>query len=443
MKKFAKVLVENYLKILVSLRLKFRYKGKIIGIGGCFGKSSAVALVESMLKVDHKILSTFSAGKGLNSSTGIPLAIMDIKVNNYNLFSWVKYMFKSFTSLFKKMDQNYLILEMGVDLPGDMKFLASFIKPDVGILINSSNTHAAYFEPITKQTKKDFEELIAYENGYLLEASKEAILYNLDDPQVIQQISRFSGQTRIPFSSYSNSSIAKFQPSLSGHLIEFEYKGKRVEITYPNPLLEEYLSTFEMLIKLADYLDIPLDSLKKGILGYTLPPGRCTLLPSKNKSRILDSSYNSALIPTSSAIELVKKIAEKRRIAILGDMRELGSLTEKEHQKLALIAAQNLDIVITVGPAMKKYFAPEFEANKKENQVIYSFEKTKEALEFIKKENFEFIKPDDVILVKGSQNTLLLEIIVEAILQNPEDAAKLCRRDSHYAKERRKLLKEN
>ncbi len=437
----AKKLIINYLKTIAHIKLKWKFKGQIISLGGCFGKSSAVNLLESIFSIEHKTYTTYQGGKGLNSESGVAFAILDIHPDRYRMIDWARYSMQALGGLFKKFEHQVFIIELGVDKPNDLKFLTSFIKPNLGILLNSNNTHSVNFEELQKSTNKTFEELIAYENGYLFETALDAIVYNLDDPEVVKQISRFKGETKIPFSLTNNQSIIKFKPSLTGTEIKFKYLGEKYSVTYPSPLLDEYRETFEMVIKVAEFYDLKVGSVVEGIKSYKLPASRCTLFEGIRGSYIVDSSYNSSYVPATSAIRLTKEISKGRKIAVLGDMRELGVLSEKEHRKLAHIAVENLDVVLTVGTMMMEYFKPEFEGKMKPEQKIVSFETTKEALEFVSKNNFEFIQKNDVVLVKGSQNTLLLETIVEALLQDKSNISKLGRRGKMYDAARQELLR--
>jgi UDP-N-acetylmuramoyl-tripeptide--D-alanyl-D-alanine ligase len=439
-KEIAKRLIINYLKFLSHIKLRSKFRGEIIALGGCFGKSSAVNMLRSVLESEHNVYTTYQNDKGLNSESGVAFAILDVHPDRYRMIDWLRYSVQALGGLFKKFDHDYFIIELGVDKPNDLKFLTSFIKPNLGILINSNNTHSANFEEFQETTKKSFEELIAYENGFIFEAAKDAIVYNLDDPEVVKQIARFSGRTTIPFSVSNNPSITSFIPSLSGTNISFIFGGTEHTLTHPMPLLEEYRNTIEMVIKVAEYYKLKPESVIRGIEAYELPVSRCSHFEGLNGSHIIDSSYNSSFVPAASAITLVDQIAQGRKVAVLGDMRELGLLSEKEHRKLAHVAAEHLDVVITVGPMMKEYFATEFAQLQKEGQQLFAFDTTKEALAFISDNNFGFVQQDDVVLVKASQNTLFLEIIVEALLKDKSNVSKLCRRGAFYAEERRKLL---
>lgn len=437
---FIKKIVIYYITFLAYIKLRFLFKGKLVALGGCFGKSSAIKILEAILKTEYKIYSSDKNGKGLNSESGIPFVILNISPSGYGFFDWLRYGVTSTVNLFKKFDPEVLLLEYGVDKPGDMKHLVTFFKPNIGILINSNNTHSANFEELQKTTERSFESLIAEENGFILKSASDAIIYNLEDPEVVAQVSRFNGEFLIPYSTSNNASVLEFTPTLQGTKIVYEYEHNRYLITFDHPLLEEYRSSFEMGIKLAEYFKIKPKSLEKALSSFELPAGRCHLFRGVKETNILDSSYNSSFVPASSALSLLRSIAPKRKIAVLGDMRELGVLSQKEHEKLAIVAAETTDLVITVGPMMLEYFKPVFEANKRSNQIIESFKTTKEALEYLSFNGYERLQQDDTILVKGSQNTLLLEIIVEKLLSNPDDVSKLCRRGDFYEKKRQELL---
>lgn len=434
-----KSIIINHLNVLAALKLKLFFRGKIVALAGCYGKSSAISILEDILKQKYKVLSSNKNGKGLNSESGIPFVILGISPDSYSAFDWFKYYLLSFIGFFKKIDAEILLLELGVDKPDDMNYLTSFYKPDVGILINSNNTHSANFENLHLDTNRSYEDLIAEENGFIFERAKDAIFYNLEDPEVIKQVPRFTGRMRFGYSS-EKGAIKTYETSLQGTKIEFKYYGENYQVNFAEPLLEEYRSTFELAIKLAEYMQIEGEQIKTALESYKLPPGRCQIFNGLNGSYILDSSYNSSYVPAAAALSLLNKISRGRKIAILGDMRELGPLAEKEHRKLALVAAKYADIVLIIGPLMKDYFLPEFEQSKNKNQKIHQFDTTKEALNFLGLNNFEFIQKDDVILVKGSQNTLFLEVIVEHLLQDKKDVEKLCRRGDFYEGKRKELL---
>jgi UDP-N-acetylmuramoyl-tripeptide--D-alanyl-D-alanine ligase len=124
---------------------------------------------------------------------------------------------------------------------------------------------------------------------------------------------------------------------------------------------------------------------------------------------------------------------QRRRVAIIGDMRELGTMSKLIHEKVAEKILNSLDMVILIGPLSQQYILPIL---KKHDFPVYSF------LNFTSSKStiLEQIKPKDMILIKGSQNTLFLERAVELLLENPRDKDKLCRRGEYWDKIREKNL---
>ena len=147
--------------------------------------------------------------------------------------------------------------------------------------------------------------------------------------------------------------------------------------------------------------------------NYNVPPGRMRLLGGINDSLIIDDSYNSSPFACKSALKTLGEIkAISRRIAVLGDMLELGHHTEEAHKNIGKIAKENTDILIIVGPRAKKKKEGAIEAGMN-TENIFEFLDSHEAGEFLK----TFVQKNDFVLVKGSQG-MRMEHAVEAILQN-------------------------
>jgi UDP-N-acetylmuramoyl-tripeptide--D-alanyl-D-alanine ligase len=128
---------------------------------------------------------------------------------------------------------------------------------------------------------------------------------------------------------------------------------------------------------------------------------------------------------------------ENRKVAVLGDMRELGSQAEIEHKKAAQKAVRVADKIILVGPLMKNYFLPEAKKQGFPEEKITSFLSPYKAANFVKKN----IQKKDVVLIKGSQNTIFLEIVVKKLMANPEEAESLlCRQSDFWKRKKQELI---
>jgi UDP-N-acetylmuramoyl-tripeptide--D-alanyl-D-alanine ligase len=167
--------------------------------------------------------------------------------------------------------------------------------------------------------------------------------------------------------------------------------------------------------------------------NFSLPPGRAGLLLGKNGTMIIDSSYNASPQTMMDLLELLAKVPGKRKMALLGDMRELGKEAASAHLKVAQKAQAVCDLIYLVGPLMQAHALPYFEKQAEYRQVRW-FATAKAAGQALTKA----LKQDDVLLVKGSQNTIFLEAAIEEILANSDDRQKLCRRGSFWEKQRLK-----
>jgi len=160
-------------------------------------------------------------------------------------------------------------------------------------------------------------------------------------------------------------------------------------------------------------------------------------LTGQDPSLILDSSYNSSLKPLIDSLKLLESIAPKRKLALLGDMRELGEQTKIDHQHITPIIQRCCDLVVLVGPNMKKIVLPVL---KKAGFNAHWFSSAYQAGKWLKNE----LQSNDLLLIKGSQNELLLESAVEMLMANPRQANNLlCRRGEYWDKRREKLRQLN
>jgi len=176
-----------YIRFFAKLRLKI-VNPTIIGIGGASGKSSISKLVKTVLAEKYSVHSS----DGRNSETGIPLDILDIKINKYNIIFWIKSaIIAPFKVVINKNTFDFYVVEMGIDSPHppkNMSYLLTILKPDIGVLSNIGIEHSVYFDALVdvnsgKNRKDEILEIIAEEESLLLttlnENSKAVI--NLDD----------------------------------------------------------------------------------------------------------------------------------------------------------------------------------------------------------------------------------------------------------------------
>lgn len=440
MKSLLMKLFLEYIRILAKLQLK-KNQPLIIGLTGSSGKTSTLNAIEAVIKdlPNKKIKISHKA----NSEVGLPLNILGITVKDFSLKNWLKIFFLAFWQLLTNWEKiDVYVAEMGIDSPyppKNMSYLLSFLQPDIGIFLNASAVHSEAFDHLVKETNPNKRKLavihqIALEKGKLIKSLTKTgtAILNVDDKEVRQ----FKDQTQAKIISFSSKQadlvLKSWESSIKGTKFNYLYMDKTYQVNFPNFVLPEKFG-FSLVAAIATGLAMNLEleqiitNLEKNLV---IPPGRSSLLAGVKDTFILDSSYNSSLEPALEMLELLEKIAPKRKIAMLGDMREMGDEAELAHQQLIETALNKVDLLLLVGPLMTKY-SKQF--NSKKLQLVNT---AQQAVEFLKPQ----LLAQDTILVKASQNTLLLEIAVEQLLANHEDANKLCRRGASWDKLRNQLL---
>ena len=443
MKKTIYLLVLSYIKFLakiqlvkVKLILKLQSKKMtIIGITGSAGKTTTLSAIQAVFE---SAISTKTSA-GANSESGIPLNILDFKITKLSAFDWLKILFLAPLKLLTnwKIYQVYLV-EMGVDEPTEpknMSYLLKIIKPQIAVFLNVNQVHSIYFdktvpENITGQDRlQKILENIANEKSKLINSLPQngfAIL-NIDDPQ-ISRTTMLSTAKKLTISSKSSATlkILKTTSTPSGFSMIFSYQNQHYSLNLKNFALPEItnISLAAAILTGISY-GFNIKNIIKNIENFfTLPPSRSNLLAGLKNSTIIDSSYNSS---PPACIEMLKLLSTfpSPRIAVLGDMRELGQQSQISHQQIEKEAIKSADLIISVGPETKKYFGDKAQ----------KFTNWWTASKFLKNQ----IQGGETILVKGSQNTIFLEELVKEIILNPSDSIKLCRQSPFWLKTKSKF----
>lgn len=418
MKNAMKSVVVSILTFEASLLLR-RARPKIIAVTGNVGKTSTKDAIYHVLK--GKVKSRKSE-KSYNSEIGVPLSVLGLENAWSNPWLWIKNIIDGFfIALFPGKYPEVLILEMGVDRPGDMRRLTAWLKPDVVVLTRLPDVpvHVEYF---------DSPEAVVAEKLILVEALKKdgVLVYNLDDEQIRQA----AGNVRNRAVSYGRYSEAEFKVSEDDVVYENGLpKGLMFKITSPKSegdfLLDgvvgtAHLYTFAAAAAVGDLFDIEVKDVAYMLRDFVPPPGRMRLIAGVKETMIIDDTYNSSPVAVERALSSLLEIRGfARKVAILGDMLELGRFSIEEHKKAGRQAAECADILITIGVRARGIAEGALQAGMSEKDIIQY-----ETSEGAAKELDSLIKPGDLILVKGSQGRRM-ERIVEEIMKDPDVAPKL------------------
>ncbi len=353
-----------------------RFKPQIIAVTGSVAKTSTKEAIFAVLATKFKDRLSKSYGN-LNNEIGIPLSILGFKFTPTK-WQWTAVIFSGFfRALFIRKFPDILVLEMAADKPGDIDYFNSFIKPNISLVTTVGPAHLATFKTIDgvfREKRKLVENLPS--NGI-------AVLNKLD-PQVVKM------------KDYTKAKIVW-------------YNGTGWDIAQ------------KAAMAVADIFKIKKTIAEKAIKSAKDIKGRMNLLAGYRKSKIIDDTYNSNPLSCSAALDFLSWFKNRRKIAILGDMLELGSYSEKAHSQIAQKARKIADLLILVGENFKIF-----------PKSDYWYPDCNLAAANIKK----IIVENDVILVKGSQG-IRMEKIVEKIMANPERAKNLLVRQSKEWKSRK------
>jgi len=431
-KLWLKKFLERILRVMAVCVLR-KYKPKIIAITGSVGKTSAKEAVFSVLSGHFRVRKN---EKNYNNEIGLPLTVLGAWSPGRSLGGWLRVFFGWCGLLFfPRYYPEILILEMGADRPGDISYLAGFLKPSMAIITDVSSSHLEFFKTIGGVLKEKTELVRSLgEDGV-------AIL-NIDNKHINKfQKQLDGGKCKVVSFGYSEEAdvrstdtVLSYQSEMDGSReirglsFKLNYKGTSIPVRL-NSILARH-SVYAALSAVAVGLEMGLNlvEISAALESYSLPPGRMTLIKGIKESVLIDDTYNASPTSTLAALEVLEEVEAPRKIAVLGDMLELGENTESGHRDVAKkFQKMSGDVFIGVGKRMQ-FAVEEFKKQNVSKENVFSFENPMEAGLFLQK----IIQKGDLILIKGSQG-MRMEKVVEEVMQSPEEAPLLlCRQDKKW-----------
>ena len=420
LKKIVVVIITYQAKVLLR-----RHKPYVITVTGSVGKTTTKDAIYAVLK-NH--VRARKSEKSFNSEIGVPLSILGLPNAWNSPLLWFKnFVDGAWAAIFAKDYPEVLVLETGVDRPGDMANLTSWLKPDMVVMTRLPDVpvHVEFFSS---------PEAVVSEKLELLSALKPSgvFIYNHDDIK-LQAVKEDVRQQAIGYSRYvpshytiGNDQIVYRDGLPVGMRARLTHLDEAIEVQLEGALGVSSMYTIAAAAAVASEFNISIADVANDILQFIPPPGRMRVIPGLKNSTIIDDTYNSSPTAAVSALETLREVkGAKRKIAVLGDMLELGKFSSDEHEKVGELVAQSADILITLGIRSRKTAAAAL-AHGMNDKVIYQYDDVARA----GRELQNIIKLGDVILVKASQG-LRAERIVEEVMAEPERANELLVRQSN------------
>lgn len=425
MKLLLKKIITTILELEARAVLK-KYHPTIIAITGSVGKTSTKDAIYTVLASTS--LYVRKSQKSFNSEIGVPLTILGCENGWNDPFIWLQNIFYGLELILFKTDYpDCLVLEVGADHPGDVKRIARWLKPEVVVItkISAVPVHIEFFSSRDDLLK---------EKIYLAKALKKngtLVLFEDDDDvkNISKKILAKTAMKTLTFGLRHSATVNASHDSIIyeekegikvpvGMSFKLNHEGNSVPVFVRGILGVQQIYTLLAATAVGISHGIILTDIVQALQKNIAPLGRMNILNGMNQSLIIDDTYNSSPDALREALTTLGKIeAVGRKIAVLGDMMELGKFSIEEHKKAGDLARQVASVVITVGQRSKVMAG-----------ITASFDTSKEAGEYVR----GIVGKGDIILVKGSQSTRMERVAKSLILEQDKAGELLVRQESEW-----------
>lgn len=370
------IIVEDTLKALQQIAILKRnlYNDiKVVAITGSVGKTSTKDMIASVLSTKYKTLKTEG---NYNNHIGVPLTILRLE------------------------DHEVAVVEMGMNHLGEISVLTNIAKPTLCVITNIGTSHIGNLGSRENILKAKLEILEGNEEKEIIINNDNDLLhkfYNEKNNEINIITYGIEEKSKI----YASNIIQKEESSKFICHIENE----EFEIEVPVAGIH-FVYNALAAVAVGKKLGLTNGEIRKGILAFKLTKKRMDIETLKNGVKIINDSYNASFESMKGSLENLAQY-KNRKIAVLGDMFELGEYSKQLHEKVGIeVYKNNIDILICAGENAK-YIANKAkeEGMKKEN--IYYFKEKENIIEKLK----QLMKKDDVILFKASNGMKFFEIV--------------------------------
>lgn len=398
-----------------------RFQPKIIAVTGSAGKTSTKDAIFSVLSDGRHVR---KSEKSYNSELGVPLTILGLESGWGSPWRWFVNVVKGMwivagTDAYPK----WLVLEVGADRPGDIRRIAKWLRPDIAVITSIPDipVHVEYFNSPQSlaQEKKRLAEYMKHD-GLLVINGDDVHTKNILDEHASQAVSfGFEGQNAFVA---KDMGIQYEDKRPVGMHFYCEHSGSRHEVTLLGALGKPRVYSALAALAVAEAAGVPQESAAEALRHWQPPPGRMRIIPGIKDSIIIDDTYNSSPAAAHAALDMLKEIkGYKKKIAVLGDMLELGRFSKEAHIEVGKHAAQSATMLLTVGLRARAMAETALDNGLPETQVR-QYEQGESAR--AGKELEPILDKQTLVLIKGSQS-MRMEKAVEEIMAEPARAQEL------------------
>ncbi len=358
------------------------YDIPVVAITGSVGKTSTKDIVARVLEEKFHVLKTEG---NLNNHIGLPLTILKLK------------------------NHEALVVEMGMNNLGEISVLTNIAKPNVAVITNVGTSHIGNLGSRENILKAKLEILEGLAKDGVLVINKDNDLlkkwYEENIENINYKVQTYGIKEKSDFMAYNiigteNGSTYNIDNNNNTYNVKIKIGG------------EHFVLNSLCAISVASIFHISMNKIINGILNFELTKNRMEI-KKKNNITIINDCYNANYDSMKAALDFLGTNKNNRKIAILGDMLELGEFSEELHKKVGMEVSKNkIDILITVGDNSRN-ISSSAKNNGMEESNIFDLSNNKEAIIKIK----SIMKENDIILIKAS-NGMKFKEIVDDILKD-------------------------
>lgn len=352
---------------------KEKYNLKVVGVTGSVGKTSTKDIIANVLSEKYKVLKTEGNN---NNHIGLPFTILRIQ------------------------DEEIAVIEMGMNHLGEISYLTKIAKPDIAVITNIGTSHIGNLGSRENILKAKLEILEGMD--------KKKIVINNDNDLLNKWYLKNKGDIEIHTFGIKNESEFKAKNiKLEENSSEFTCENKNEKINIEVPVGGEHFILNALCgLTVGKLLNLNNEEIKNGIKGFKLTAKRMEINHLKNNITIVNDSYNASYESMKASISNLKNMHGTRKIAVLGDMFELGDFSEKLHREVGTEIYKNkIDKLYLVGN-YAKFIGDEAKKEGYAKENILYFENKEDLLKDLKSN----LQNGDVVLIKASNGMRLFEV---------------------------------
>lgn len=418
--------IQSKLERAVKTYFKKHPEVKLVVVAGSVGKTSTKIAIGTVL--NEKLRIRLHEGNH-NSELSTPLAILGVEYpdNIRSLGAWMTV----FSAVRKRINQpadvDVIVQEIGTDRIGQIPHFGTYLNPDIAVVTAVSPEHMEYFQTLDN---------VAAEELAVVNFSKTALINRDDIP------SQYAADITNPnINTYGTTDTAEYRFTTDDYTFADGFTGTFVASGFADSAMTTLKLVGEHSIRAAVAAGAvavklgfsPIEA-ARAMEKIRAVKGRMNVLRGVNNSIIIDDTYNSSPLAVASALRVLYQMNVPQKIAVLGSMNELGTVSAHEHEVVGTLCDPiQLAHVVTVGEEAEKYLAP---AARAQGCHVVSFKSALEAGAYVHK----FLEEGGAVLFKGSQGGIYLEEAVKVVLHATEEESQLVRQSPSWLETKRKFF---